>query len=186
MPESLDFLPDFVVKEEFLTPNKCDDIIGIGATLDFKSSERYSSDDEKFRKSMECHIEMEGHPLSGYLDFLWESIVGLNNKFFKFDISGFQGNIRYIRYKAPDSHFSWHIDRGEGIPIRKLSFSVQLSNPVDYQGGELQIMDGAINTMPANKGSLIIFPSYVMHRVTPVTYGERHVIVGWVAGPSFT
>ena len=69
--------------------------------------------------------------------------------------------------------------------VRKLSFSLQLSDHDDYKGGQLQLMNevGETYFAPKKKGTLIIFDSRVRHRVRKVTEGERQSLVGWVMGP---
>jgi PKHD-type hydroxylase len=80
--------------------------------------------------------------------------------------------------------------------IRKLSFSCQLSDPNDYEGGELEfaipeIINSKIkiNTFSVKeflpKGSIIVFPSYIWHRVKSVTKGVRYSLVSWVLGYPF-
>ena len=64
---------------------------------------------------------------------------------------------------------------------RKLSFSVQLSHPNDYRGGDLLLNNGA-ESISKNKGSMTLFPSHTLHEVTPVTKGVRYSLVGWVIG----
>ena len=66
---------------------------------------------------------------------------------------------------------------------RKVSVIVQLSDTSEYKGGELQINTGGqIKTIPKVKGSVVIFPSYLLHRVTPVTTGLRKSLVLWAGG----
>jgi PKHD-type hydroxylase len=79
------------------------------------------------------------------------------------------------------------MDFGSGdISNRKLSITVQLSDPSEYEGGELQFMiNQHIITAPKEKGTAIIFPSFALHRVTPVTKGARKSIVGWIGGPPY-
>jgi PKHD-type hydroxylase len=76
------------------------------------------------------------------------------------------------------------MDFGAGeISHRKLSLTVQLSDPNDYEGGKLQFMiDRHVDDAPAQRGTVIVFPLFVMHRVTPVERGVRRSIVGWVSG----
>ena len=72
------------------------------------------------------------------------------------------------------------------ILVRKLSISIQLTNPEDYEGGELYLYnDDKGNLMDKTQGTLIIFPSYVLHEVMPVTKGERNSLVTWVTGKQF-
>jgi PKHD-type hydroxylase len=69
--------------------------------------------------------------------------------------------------------------------IRKLSFSLQLSDGDDYEGGQFQLMteSGKIYTAPKKRGTLIIFDARANHRVRKVTNGTRKSIVGWIVGP---
>jgi PKHD-type hydroxylase len=69
---------------------------------------------------------------------------------------------------------------------RKLSFSVMLTDPGDYKGGEL-LLKTSFKPMktPKKRGTVVFFPSFVLHEVTPVTEGIRKTLVGWVLGPNF-
>ena len=70
--------------------------------------------------------------------------------------------------------------------VRKLSFSVQLNDPKDYKGGELNLYTSEKpETMKKEQGTLILFPSFILHEVTPVTKGERNALVSWVTGKQF-
>jgi PKHD-type hydroxylase len=85
-------------------------------------------------------------------------------------------------------HYAYHKDtelpNNEKI-TRKLSAVLFLSNPKDYEGGvfDFEDLEGKIDKMP--QGSIIVFPSYIKHRVTPVTSGERYTAVAWALGPAF-
>ena len=69
---------------------------------------------------------------------------------------------------------------------RKLTIVVQLSEPDAYTGGDLEVMPGA-NIISADRarGTATLFPSFVLHRVTPVTVGERHSLTVWCHGAPF-
>ncbi len=74
---------------------------------------------------------------------------------------------------------------GNGSP-RKLSMVLQLSDPSEYEGGDLELFTSANPIITKKqKGIIHAFPSYVMHRVTPVTKGVRKTLVVWIAGPRF-
>lgn len=62
---------------------------------------------------------------------------------------------------------------------------MQLTDPHEYEGGELELHDGVFKYLPKNQGAVIAFPSYVLHKVNPVTRGVRHSLVTWVTGPQF-
>jgi len=114
----------------------------------------------------------------------------------------------------PDSpvtgdHYTWHTDSSDmnqsDHGIRKLSSTVQLSHPDDYEGGHFQYINyqgvfdklgrntnidagNYINTVPFSAksiGTLIVFPSFVYHQVTPVTKGTRISLVSWFHGKPY-
>lgn len=119
-------------------------------------------------------------------DRLGQACLQTNANRYKFDILGFQTELQLANYEG-QGFFDWHMDFGAGdISNRKLSITVQLSSPDEYEGGELQFMiNQNIITAPKEKGTAIIFPSFCLHRVTPVTSGSRKSIVGWIAGPPY-
>jgi PKHD-type hydroxylase len=69
--------------------------------------------------------------------------------------------------------------------VRKLSFAMQLSDPDDYEGGNVQLMDemGNAYVVPRQRGSIVLFDSRTQHRVLKVTKGVRKSLVGWTVGP---
>ena len=126
----------------------------------------------------------------GTNDWIYDKLTGaiqqINLNRYKFDITGFQTELQLANYEG-EGFFEWHMDFGAGdISNRKLSITVQLSAPGEYEGGELQFMiNQNIVSAPKEKGTAIIFPSFALHRVTKVTSGSRKSIVGWIAGPPY-
>jgi PKHD-type hydroxylase len=113
-------------------------------------------------------------------------VLNLNERFFKFDLFGLNEGFQFTNYEAPSGKYGKHIDRGINIAVRKLSISIQLTNPEEYEGGELYLYDGDKGTlMDKTQGTLILFPSFVLHEVMPVTKGERNSLVTWVTGKQF-
>lgn len=122
-------------------------------------------------------------------------INDINSKFYHFDLYGYD----YFQYSEYDGNkagkYEFHMDmftNEESLKThltRKLSLVLLLSEPgVDFEGGEFQINDSSekrLNTLEMGKGSLIAFPSFMIHRVTPVTKGFRRSIAIWVEGPKF-
>lgn len=110
----------------------------------------------------------------------------INLSRYKFDLRGFQSRLQLTQY-ADGGFYGWHMDCGTGnTSLRKLSITVQLSDASEYAGGELQFMEGnKLVSAPKEKGMAVLFPSYVAHRVEPVTSGTRMSIVGWIAGPPY-
>lgn len=121
-------------------------------------------------------------------DKLCDIILRLNNNFYNFDLNGFYENMQFTVYEGnEEGYYDWHLDAGtETISPRKLSFVLQLTDPKEYEGGELQLMTSVTPlTIKKEKGFAVAFPSYTLHRVTPVTKGVRKTLVVWVTGPSF-
>jgi len=116
-----------------------------------------------------------------------ELISKCNNDFYQFRLTEMVEQIQYTVYNSSDrGYYDWHIDMGPGKARRKLSLVCQLSDPSEYEGGELQINTGNIIVTEKEKGTVIMFPSYLLHRVTPVTKGTRRSLVLWIEGPAFT
>ena len=119
---------------------------------------------------------------------MFELVGQANDVFFKFDLDAIHAQVQYTVYNsAVKGYYGWHMDVGPQHSCRKLSVVVQLSDPSEYEGGELQIWTGGKEPVIAEKdqGTVIIFPSYLLHQVTPVTRGVRRSLVLWVDGPPF-
>ena len=113
--------------------------------------------------------------------------IALNNMVYKFELTGFAEPFQYSVYRdAEGGHYDWHVDQGPLAVRRKLSLTLQLTDPTLYQGGDLQLHAGnQVETAPRQRGTLIAFPAYVVHRVSPVTAGTRKSVVIWTTGPQF-
>lgn len=120
---------------------------------------------------------------------LMQQVLEANFNLWKFDLSHIKDAIQYTEYSDEyQGGYDWHIDMGpHPLNHRKISISVQLSDPDDYEGGDLEIWSGAKQPVkaPREKGAVVMFPSYLLHRVTPVTKGVRKSLVLWVGGTNF-
>jgi PKHD-type hydroxylase len=118
---------------------------------------------------------------------LTDIILELNKRFFKFDLYGFIEGLQFTHYQAPGGKYGKHVDSGLNMKIRKLSLSIQLSNPNSYEGGDLVLYYGKEegDIVPKEQGKIIMFPSSTLHEVKPVTKGERYSLVAWITGPQF-
>jgi len=139
---------------------------------------------ETLRKSEIMFIKPGGN--EWIYDRLSNACIQANTGRYKFDITGFQTELQLASYGIKH-FFDWHMDFGSGdLSNRKLSITVQLSDPDEYEGGELQFMiNQTVFTATKEKGTAIIFPSFALHRVTPITKGCRKSIVGWISGPPY-
>lgn len=131
-------------------------------------------------------------PIIGWLyDRLANIARSINGEFYKFDLYGFCEDMQYTLYEEDtNGHYDWHRDSGvpsnSSFPPRKLSLVLQLTDPAEYEGGELELYTSRDPSVVAKKkGMVVAFPSYTLHRVTPVTKGKRRTIVVWVTGPAF-
>lgn len=122
--------------------------------------------------------------------FVFEKLANvasrLNTEHFNFDLVGFGERLQLTNYDhSQHGMYGWHQDYG-AVVSRKLSLVVQLTDPSQYEGGNLQVMTSAdITTVRKQRGLITVFPSYVLHQVTPVTQGSRQSLVAWVSGPAF-
>ena len=115
-----------------------------------------------------------------------DAVLNLNDRFFKFDLFGLSEGFQFTNYKAPSGKYGKHIDRSIDISVRKLSLSIQLTDPKEYQGGDLYLyQEEKGDIMKKEQGTLILFPSYILHEVKPITKGERNSLVSWVTGKQF-
>ncbi len=119
---------------------------------------------------------------------LEEAVLEFNKEFYRYDLYGVVESLQYTVYDgAEGGHYNWHVDHGEhNQEPRKISLSLQLTDPAQYEGCNLilQAGDGPWVAERA-RGTLIAFPSYVLHRVTPIQSGTRKSLVIWVGGPPF-
>ena len=146
--------------------------------------------------------------------FLWHYVCKANRENFLYDLTHIDGeSMQYTRYETGE-YYDWHNDAGlltsfkpefnvvggasinnedahsdylnkQTEYVRKLSFTLQLSDPDDYEGGNVELISEANQNYiaPRQRGTIILFDSRTQHRVNKVTKGTRRSIVGWVVGP---
>ena len=133
-------------------------------------------------------------PLNEEFKWIYDKIGMLakiaNDEMFHFNLYNMPEQIQYTEYYGTNNgHYDWHMDIGTlgYMKFRKISVTVQLSDSDEYEGGDLQIWQGGQYPMtaPRGKGNVVIFPSFMMHRVTPVTSGTRKSFVLWLGGEHY-
>ena len=175
-----------IIHATFLSPEQCDAIKNACESPLWIQGEVNSGQiDKKLRNVKQQGLMMneEGWPHTRILDLMKQA----NETRYKFNVSGF------MNYDAPmimeygkGCHYDWHIDVGKSVPNRKLSFTIQLSKPEDYEGGDLEFLGTEINKEAfRQQGTCVIFPSFLAHKITKVKSGTRYAIVGWVHGPTY-
>jgi PKHD-type hydroxylase len=177
-----------VIEEGEKLPRRTGDSLGFGES---------ARDDVKIR-STERGFFPQTPEFSWLYDHVLQFVNAANQKYWKFRIS----RPEFFQYGVynPGQFYSWHVDQHSepykepsvvaGL-TRKLSITIQLDDGNDYDGGDFEMREPSdyekvqrIDGIRA-RGSLIVFPSFVMHRVTPVTKGIRRSLVGWIVGPPF-
>tara|TARA_B000000477_G_C6089492_1_gene226977 strand:- start:1248 stop:1811 length:564 start_codon:yes stop_codon:yes gene_type:complete len=115
----------------------------------------------------------------------------VNEKYYNFDVKGFAESIQYLFYKKGglyNSHMdlNWS-DLNTHIPNRKLTIITQLSDTKDYSGGDIKIEVDNVDdfVIPRQKGDMICFPAFLMHKVYPILGGTRYSLVSWLSGDSW-
>ena len=142
--------------------------------------------------------------------FVWHYVQRANRENFQYDLTNIDGESMQYTVYGPGEHYGWHKDqgissyykpvstgnRGHGQElfqdfvnknceqVRKLSFSLLLSDPDTYEGGNLQLLDenGRSYFAPRRRGVIVLFDSRTQHRVQKVKSGVRKSLVGWVCG----
>jgi PKHD-type hydroxylase len=145
-------------------------------------------------QTRKCKLKLHNiNPDNGWIfDRLSLAAEFVNKEYFRFDLTGFD-YFQYTEYQSNGDHYNYHADilfgnklPPEALHTRKLSLSLILSDPSEYEGGEFEFLYSSTPmTVPQKRGSIIAFPSWMVHRVAPLTSGLRKSLVYWVVGPKF-
>lgn len=168
------------------TPEELVKIIEIGNKLPKQKATTVGSEQEDVESAYRLS-EISWIPDNPETEWIYKKISDYaktaNQAMWNFDIWGYQDLLQYTNYYGNGGHYDWHADLGPGISNRKLSCVLQLSTPEEYEGGDLQMNPGgAILSVPKGLGTLCFFPSFLLHRVTPLTSGVRKSLVTWLCG----
>jgi predicted 2-oxoglutarate/Fe(II)-dependent dioxygenase YbiX len=173
----------FATAQGFLTDQEIDRLIAEHLPLLSEAKLGPGNTNAQIRRSQVVMLGLE--PKYTWLyERVWDAVQECNRRFFCVDIAGVEANIQLTRYDSSDRGFyDWHTDFADLRPLRKISVSIQLSRDEDYDGGDLELL---FATQPHRieraRGTFIAFPSFMLHRVTPVTRGARWSLVAWVLG----
>ena len=196
-----------------LTPKFCDDVIAYANLQKEVMARTGGYDDKKLNKDQVKNMQRKRKSDLVWLDDTWiykelHPYVHMANKNagWNFDWERSE-SCQFTKYKH-NQYYDWHCDswnkpydtpnNPEHGKIRKLSMTCQLTDGSEYQGGELEFdfrnydphmreeakhLKQAKEILP--KGSIIVFPSFLWHRVKPVTSGTRYSLVVWHLGKPF-
>ena len=153
----------------------------------------HAEHDNEIRRSGIAWLPAE-EPFEWIYDKL-TTVVQRANRHYDFDLIGFTEELQLTEYQGPGAFYTWHQDGLDGnLAARKLSMVVQLSDPDEYDGGDLEFfsLDGddsdaaaARRTSMRQRGTVVVFPAFEHHRVTMLEAGTRRSLVCWIGGPSF-
>ena len=195
--------PPFVYFDDVLSPPECDALSQLAVYKQpTDGSIGNGTDDagevnQSYRKVQTVGLLPSDHVCGASIDWLFErvrdKVIWANSNHYHFDLHGLWQQINYLQYdepKTPDDipgHYDWHQDFGGGESSqRKLSVVIQMTDPSEYDGCRLELHnETAFDPGVIGQGSMIVFPSWAVHRVTPITRGQRRALVSWVAGTPF-
>lgn len=181
--EEKDMIVSPASSKGFLTDDECDEIIRLGLSIQEEEGVAGYPDVRGTDRSSKLHWIYPDEKYKWIYDKM-DTAVQAANTAYKFDLVGFFSGIQFTKYQVGD-YYDWHLDiGGGGYSSRKLSLTVQLTDPSEYEGGDLEFMFSK-GFQSKERGSITVFPSYLPHRVTPVTRGTRMCLVTWVDGPPF-
>ena len=169
--------------ESYFSDSDCDKILTLGKSKELESSTVFSGN-SSVRKSKVGWI-----PRDSESAWIFNSIgecVSKANEGWAIDWEGFREDLQFSQYDSVGSHYDYHMDIGLDHYHRKISVVVQLSDPSKYKGGQLMIDSGSNEVRcPQERGSVILFPSFLLHKVSPLKSGERNSLVAWASGPNW-
>lgn len=150
--------------------------------------------DESIRDSSTAWLEPS--PATGWIFDKLATVATRANRAYGFELNGFDEDLQLTTYDRAGAFYTWHQDGlDRGVSGRKLSLVVQLTDPADYTGGELELFDvtedydehalADYHESSRRQGTVVAFPSFEFHRVQPLRSGRRQSLVAWVSGPPF-
>lgn len=182
-------IEQFVIWSGGYTDQECDSIVQLGELAEFqKGSIGLISGTTDFDIRNTDITWLQPTDESKWLfERMNELVSKINFDKFQLDLDRFDG-FQYSKYKTT-GHYDWHTDTNHehkhGL-FRKLSFSLLLTSPEEYEGGELLFNDKGNQDMAYSikpkKGDLIAFYSHIPHKVSPVISGTRISLVTWALG----
>ncbi|MGD1808205.1 2OG-Fe(II) oxygenase [Dapis sp. BLCC M126] len=173
------------------TADECDWIISLSQNLATGQNYIVKATNPSYRQVSAWKISQNQET-----NWVWQRLINnviyANNSWWNYDIVGILESIQLICYDSTNSshkiqdNCDLHIDNEYPFSFRKISFSVELSEPNSYEGAELSLyVQENPKILPRSRGTMIMYPSFILHEVTPIIKGKRWALIGWVTGPQF-
>ena len=184
----LDQIENWAYWDNVFSSEECDLIISLANNK--KKEEALINPENSLKNNLIRKSNVVWMEESSENNWIYEKLIyvvnNLKERYFKFNLFGFTEQLQFTEYNAPDGKYVYHIDRGKNMIPRKLSLVVQLTNPEKYEGGDLELwFENEPIKAKKEQGSVILFPSYTLHQVKPVTKGTRNSLVSWIGGKPF-
>jgi PKHD-type hydroxylase len=193
-----EFIPPFVCIDNLFTDEELEQIIKYCEEMELTDAKIVNASNDEdltivnkdIRVSNVAMIHFNKEDNNWLFEKIWDITRKVNDNSFQYDLTGFDA-VQYTVYEGEDSRYDFHTDMATGklsveehLP-RKLSFSLVLSDPETFEGGDFQFYFGGheAENIVQKKGRLIVFPSFNVHRVTAIKSGTRKSLVWWVVGP---
>ncbi len=174
---------------DLFSSDECERIVAIAHAGVFRDAALIGSvQSEAVRLAQTSWLDEEGSA-NWIFNRLLIAFTKSNREHFELNLDEFAERMQIARYEADSgAFFDWHSDVGTSSTAsrRKLTMVVQLSEADSYQGGKLETnADGTVRVASRSIGSALILPSFLLHRVSPVTLGSRYTLTLWSHGPAF-
>ena len=167
------------------TPKLCQEIIDLSKTFPQEKGTVFEDAQKGKRKATIGWLPF--NKMQPMYDDINNFIQKTNRTHFGFGDIQIREEAQVTEYLKGD-FYDWHMDTGVDMsiepPVRKLSMTLLLNDPSEFEGGELQIA-GVNNQKLMKQGHATIFASFLQHTVTPITRGVRRSLVMWFGGEPF-
>ena len=175
-----------------LTPQQCDDLIRIGQSEPQVKgvTSMNEADSQDYRKSTISWIPINKQEAIPTYQIIKKWMETTNDNHFGFDNMHMTEHGQYAEYSKGD-FYDWHMDSGVGMsdmpPVRKISMTLLLNDPNEFEGGNLELycgdkLNSKKNKFKLKRGHAVFFASFLLHRVPSVTQGNRKSLVMWFGG----
>lgn len=190
-PKPLNTMSYYFSPEPIFCNIECMNIVSLGnkLNLEYQKITPNIVDTTQFNTKSNYFLYDYNEDVNYFYEKIREEVVKANNLYWSFNLYDFGEPLKFMEYSSEYNAFvKMHTDLGHfGVTkYRKLTVIVQLSDGDDYDGGNLVIQNyETLQVMPRKRGTIIIFPSFLLHRVEPVTRGIRNSLVTFAYGPPF-
>jgi PKHD-type hydroxylase len=179
-----------IAERQFLSATECRQLVETfeqNVSKSIKSQINLSLETENSIRSSRS-LFLKDYEFESIVSSVGRKVFDINNEFWNFQLSNRIENFQIIKYENPGDHYDWHMDWNSDpmCSTRKISIVIQLSDPTNYTGCDLVLRPGnAQHFGSRQQGAAIVFPSFLLHKVTPIESGIRYSLVFWIEGDSY-